>query len=135
MDSVHMAKPAWEMTRQEFRKFAEQQADVNDSWRRPHSIGDYDLPDKIVVEDRIYGFYYASHHIRGTQMSMSNRFYVHGPDLRESKTAAGSMSNADATFFLRCVRKAEVRRALALGCLVPAEVLREFPRLASRLDW
>jgi hypothetical protein len=123
-------KPVWEMTRREFREFVESQADVTDSSRRPFSIGDYDLPAKIVVEDRVYGFHYGSHHIRGTQMSMSNRLYVHGPNLRASKTAAGSMSNADATFFLRCVRRAEVQRALALGHSVPAEVLREFPQLA-----
>lgn len=117
-------KPVWAMTRREFREFVESQADVNDSSRRPYSIGDYDLPDKIVIEDRVYGFHYASYHIRGTQMRTSNRFYVQGPNVRASKTAAGSMSNADATFFLRCVRKAEVQRAMALGLSVPAEVLR-----------
>ncbi|MBK8188825.1 MAG: hypothetical protein IPK79_00060 [Vampirovibrionales bacterium] len=123
------AKPVWGMTRSEFRAFAEGQGDARDPARRPYSIGDYDLPARIVVEDRVYSFWYASRHRRGTQMSMSNRLYVAGPGLRASKTAAGSMSNADATFFLRNVRRAEVCRALAMGLPVPAEVLREFPKL------
>lgn len=122
------AKEPWQMTRQEFRQFVEAQSNASHTANPPLSIGDYNIPQTIIVNDRTYRFRYSSTGIRGRSMAMSNEIYLSGPGIppNTKTTAHGSQENGDATFVLRHIRKAEIKLALAKNLPIPPFVLAKF---------
>lgn len=103
-----------QMTRTEFRRFVEAQTNPHNTANPPLSIGDYNIPQHIHIQDRSYHFWYRSTGRRGHSMGMSNQLFLTGPGIPPGTktTAHGSQDNHDATFVLRHIHRAEKQFAL-----------------------